>query len=147
MGGMKQGKTKHRVKSLRGRDRFDITPATARSAVANGSRLLDGLDGRSAPARRYRDLAFSIASDIGGMDNISEAERQLVRSLAGLVVLRERLDALALGGEQIDTAEYCRLVNSIRRTAATIGLEVRVVDGLPTVEEYAREVAEEGAAA
>lgn len=105
------------------RRRFEVGPAAVRSAVANGSRLLDGLDGRSAPARRYRDLTATLASDSGGRDNLTEAQFQLIRSAAGLVVLREALDAKALNGEEIDTGDYCRISNSLRRLLSTVGLD------------------------
>jgi hypothetical protein len=118
------------------RRRFEIGPAAQRSAVANGSRLLDGLDGRSAPARRYRDVAIAIAVDLGGYDNLTEAQLQLVRSAAGLTVLREGLDAKALNGERIDVAEYCRISNSLRRLLATVGLDRVPRDVTPPVEDY-----------
>jgi hypothetical protein len=118
--------------------RRPITVGTAaqRSAVANGSRLLDGLDGRSAPARRYRDIAVAIATDLGGYDSLTEAQLQLVRSAAGLTVLREALDAKALNGERIDVGEYCRISNSLRRLLSTIGLDRTSRDVTPSVSEY-----------
>ena len=126
------------------RKRFEITPSKVRSAVANGSRLLDGLDARSAPARRYRDLQHAIAQDLGGPDALTEAQLQLIRSAAGLVVLREALDAKALNGEPIDTAQYTRIANTLRRVLSTIGLQRRPRDVTPTLEEYVRERGIEG---
>lgn len=105
------------------RERLEITRSKLRSAVSNGRSLLVGIDQRSAPARRYRDVADAIASDLGGHDALSEAQLHLVRSAAGLVVMRERLDAMALNDEKIDTSEYCRLTNSLRRLLATLGLK------------------------
>jgi len=123
-------------KSMQVRDRFEIKDTKARSAIANGSRLLVGLDHRSAPARRYRDLISSIAADLGGYDSLTEAQIQLVRSAAGLVVLRERLDGKALNDERVDVAEYCRISNSLRRVLQTIGLQRVLRNVTPTVEEY-----------
>lgn len=37
--------------------------------------------------------------------------------------MRERLDAMALNDEKIDTSEYCRLTNSLRRVLTTLGLQ------------------------
>jgi hypothetical protein len=73
----------------RRRKRITVTRATVRSAIANGSRLLDSIDARSAPARRYRDLQDDIARDLG--DDLTTTQLQLVRSAAGLVCLREAL--------------------------------------------------------
>jgi hypothetical protein len=39
---------------------------TTRSRITNGKQMLAGIDGRSAEARRYRDLAMSFADDLGG---------------------------------------------------------------------------------
>ena len=49
----------------------------------------------------------------------------MVRSVAGLVVLRERLDTKVVNGEQVNTAVYRRLTNATRRVATTLGLEAR----------------------
>lgn len=38
---------------------------TVRSRVTNGAKMIAGVDGRSADARRYRDLAMSFADDCG----------------------------------------------------------------------------------
>jgi hypothetical protein len=48
-----------------------------RSAVSNGTRLfcVDGLDGRSQTARRFRDLVEAIGNDLGGVNHLSEGAR------------------------------------------------------------------------
>ena len=57
-----------------------------RSRIANGSALLDGIDGRSAKARRFRDVLAEIVSDLGGADRLSEGQRQIARRCAMLSV-------------------------------------------------------------
>ena len=42
----------------------------ARSAVTNHKDLLPGLDGRSASARRFRDLVNGFVSDMGGIAEV-----------------------------------------------------------------------------
>jgi len=121
---------------MRDRRRFEIRDTKARSAIANGTRLLVNLDHRSAPARRYRDLISAVSADLGGYDRLTEAQIQLVRSAAGLVVLRERLDQKSLNDERIDVAEYCRISNSLRRVLQTIGLQRAARNVTPTVEDY-----------
>jgi hypothetical protein len=72
----------------------------ARSRISNGSDLLPGIDGRSATARRYRDVLFALTSDSGGADNMSEARLQLCRRFAAASVLAEQMEAkLANGGK------------------------------------------------
>jgi hypothetical protein len=76
--------------------------------------VLEGIDGRSHVARGYAEVAGAIAVDLGGEDHLTELRRHLVRSVAGLVVLREDLDAKAVNGERVNTAQYWRLANSTR---------------------------------
>jgi hypothetical protein len=50
------------------------------------------VDGRSVTARRFKDLYEDIAADLGGLDQLSEGQRQLIRraehELHRLVVTR-----------------------------------------------------------
>lgn len=48
---------------------------TLRSRLSNGSKLLPMTDGRSATARRFKDLVEDIAADLGGKENLSEGQR------------------------------------------------------------------------
>lgn len=118
------------------RHKITVAERRIRSAVTNGRRLIEGLDARSAPARRYRDLQSAMAADLGGLDYLTEAQLQLVRSAAGLVMLRERLDSKALNGEPIHTATYCRICNSLRRVLSTVGLKRVAKDITPTLAQY-----------
>jgi hypothetical protein len=56
---------------------------TTRSAVSNRSRLLDGVDGRTASARRYRDLCRAFEEELGG--SLTEVELGLVKQAATLI--------------------------------------------------------------
>jgi hypothetical protein len=91
--------------------------------VANGSRILEGIDGRTAVARRYAEVAAGIAVDLGGEDNLTELQKHLIRSVSGMVVLRERLDAKAVNGEAVNSATYCRLSNATRKDRGLAWLE------------------------
>ncbi len=46
--------------------------AMGRSKLSNGKKLLPLTDGRSATARRFKDLVGDIAADLGGRDRLSE---------------------------------------------------------------------------
>src|SRR6267143_2122574 len=70
-------------------------PRRTRSKVANG-RLLPMTDGRSATARRFKDLVFDIAADLGGVANLPTAEMQLIRRASMLSAECERQEALAV---------------------------------------------------
>jgi hypothetical protein len=67
----------------------------ARSRVGNGKTLLPMVDGRSATARRFKDLVEDIAADLGGQDHLSEGQRQLIRRAAMLSAECERMEAMA----------------------------------------------------
>ena len=55
-----------------------------KSRVTNGSKLLPLADGRSVTARRFRDIFEQVCGDLGGIEHLSEAERQLARRAAAL---------------------------------------------------------------
>jgi hypothetical protein len=63
-----------------------------RSRVTNGSSLFAVGPQTSAYARRLRDILGEIISDLGGPDELSEAERQLARRAASLSVACEKLE-------------------------------------------------------
>jgi hypothetical protein len=94
--------------------------------LQRGERLL--ADNRSKWARRYRDLLAAHLSDLGGPDNVSEAERSIVRRASVLEVALEQLEAkFAQAGEasaeQIDL--YGRTAGNLRRLLESVGLQRR----------------------
>ncbi len=90
-------------------------PPTTRSAISNGSRILEGIDGRSTGARRFKDLIESFSRDMGGIERLSEAEQTLVRQAASLTMRAEQLQSAIVRGEAIDPDELIRLSNTARR--------------------------------
>ena len=76
-----------------------IMTATSKSKVSNGTRLLAGVDGRSATFRRFRDL---VADLIREQDrDLSISEIGLIRSAAALLVRSEELQAAAVRNEDL----------------------------------------------
>lgn len=106
-------------------------PHTARSRVSNGSRILEGIDGRSAQARRFRDVLAEIVSDLGGPDLLSEGQRQLARRCAMLAVECEKLEALGVAGKAIDLEKYGQLTDRIGRAFQRLGLRRTARDVTP----------------
>ena len=102
-----------------------------RSRVTNDNALLAGVDGRSAIARRFRDVVDAIISDMGGDDSISEGQRQLARRASALSVLCEQIEAKMANGGPIDANDYVRLVNALNRVLGSIGLKRRMKDVTP----------------
>jgi hypothetical protein len=110
----------------------------ARSRVGNGKTLLPMSDGRSATARRFRDIYEDVAADLGGLDFLSEGQKQLIRRAALLSAECERQESLAARGERLPNGEimwkenadflfdidrYVVMTNSLRRVLETIGLK------------------------
>ena len=108
----------------------------SRSSVSNGNKLLAGVDGRTAAARRFRDVIEDLTADLGGPELLSEAERQLVRRAAALSVDCEAAEAVMAQGGNLDMATYSTACNTLRRLLTTLGLERRQRDVTPDPLEY-----------
>jgi hypothetical protein len=109
------------------------------SAVTNGKRLFDGVDGRNPWVRRARDLIRGHTQDLGGPDNASAAERSIVRRAAVITTELEQLEArFALAGiaNPDDLALYFQGANNLRRLLGSIGLRRRARDVTPTLAQY-----------
>jgi hypothetical protein len=91
---------------------------TNRSAVTNGSRLLEGIDGRSPAARRYRDLIHLYESEVGG--ELTEIERGLIKQAAALSLRSEQLQGAVVRGEDVDNDTLIRLSGEARRILASL---------------------------
>jgi hypothetical protein len=101
-------------------------PSRARSAVTNHKDLLPNLDGRSATARRFRDLVNAFVADMGGLD----------RRLAATTVQAEMLEARMVNGDAIDIATLCTLASTTVRLSQRLGLERRARNVMPSVGQY-----------
>jgi len=116
--------------------------AQARSRVSNGADILPGVDGRSGLARRYRDIASAIAADQGGADRLSEARLQLVRRFAAAACLAEGMEAKLALGEEIDIAQHALLCSSLVRLGQRIGIDRRLRNITPSVNDYLEAIAD-----
>src|SRR5262249_52536918 len=116
--------------SRAGRKRPEVTLRKLRSAITNGSSVLADIDHRSAWMRRLRDLIQLHMSDLGGDDNVSEAERSLVRRASMLELQCELLEqrfAPAEGGAATSAqlADYQRAAGTLRRLVTSLGRQRR----------------------
>src|SRR5260221_12582124 len=112
-------------------DRLAIAglPRQQRARITNGSAYLDGIDGRTAEARRFRDVLGQIISDLGGADLLSEGQRQLARRCALLSVELEKFEARGVRGEEIDLELFGTLTDRLGRTLQRLGLRRWALDG------------------
>lgn len=113
---------------------------TNRSRVTNGSHIHAGeVDGRSAAARRFRDVLSEICSDLGGSESLSEAQRQLARRAALMSVEAEKMEAAAVAGEAFDLDAFGSLSDRLGRCLNRLGLK-RIARELhsPIVDHFSR---------
>jgi hypothetical protein len=107
----------------------------SRSKVTNGHSLFVEADGRSAWARRCKDLFEAHVSDLGGVERLSEAKKQLVRRCATLEIELERMEGELAEGKPVDLDIYGRATGNLRRILESIGLDRVSKDVTPTLAE------------
>ena len=96
---------------------------------------LDHLDGRTTAARAARDLMADIESDLGGSDQVSAAEKQIIQRAAITGAILESMEAEWLAGGQIDMGVYVPLANLQRRHLEAVGLK-RQPKPVETLQQY-----------
>ena len=109
-----------------------------KSRITNGRDLLPDIDGRSALARRYRDICSAILIDQGGVDQCSESRKQLIRRFAAAAVLAEQMESRLANGEQIDVQRHATLSSTLVRLAQRIGVNRRAKLISPTLSDMLR---------
>jgi hypothetical protein len=113
----------------------DNMPARTRSRIANGSVFIDHVDGRSALARRFRDVLGQLISDAGG--DPSQAQDLLMRRASTLAVWCDIAESkMVRGDEDLPVERYCLAVNAMRRLLADLGIRREPRDISPTLEAY-----------
>ena len=107
-----------------------------RARVSNGTLFdPDAVDGRSAAARRYRDVVADLTAHLGGSP--SSAEQLLLRRAATLAVWAEAAETAMIAGEKdLDVAAFTTSVNALRRILADVGLTARMHDVTPSLHKY-----------
>jgi len=105
------------------------------------------VDGRTREARLYGQAVADVVSDLGGDDNVSRAELELVRRAAGLSVLAALAESKLLTGEETDIGELVSVGNAQRRILATLGLQRRSRDVTPDLSDWIKAKEREKAAA
>jgi hypothetical protein len=118
-------------------------PSKQRSRVTNNAALLPDIDGRSALARRFKDIASQILVDQGGAARCSESRTQLVRR-------GRRLFGRADGEPshqrwRIDIQAHALLCSTLARLGSRIGLGRIAKDITPSLAEYLSRKSDEGA--
>lgn len=111
----------------------------ALSRTTNVQKAIDGADGRSSYMRRWRDIQAAHTSDLGGIDQCSQAVQTIVRRIATLSVQLEAYDAKFADAGIAEPGEldlYSRISNTLRRHLETIGLKRVAKDITPHLADY-----------
>ena len=98
-------------------------PKKQRSAVTNGRRVFVEGDGNSAWARRYKDLCAEHASDLGGLEGLSQGQQALIRRASTLSVQLEAMEGQLSEGLTVDLDLYGRLTGHQARVLQALGLQ------------------------
>ena len=77
--------------------------------------MLAGVDGRSASARRFRDLVADLTTEHAGDRDLSTAETGAIRQAAALLLRAEQLQVAIVKGETVDSDTLIRLSGEARR--------------------------------
>jgi hypothetical protein len=131
----------NRAKSQEVRPPVTARPAATRSAITNGRLFaVATADGRSAWARRYRDLLAIHVGDAGGEAVVSGGELAIIRRATRIELEMEMLDAKAAEAGKAASAEdlylYFTGSNSMRRLFESVGLKRVARDVTPTLSDY-----------
>ena len=116
-------------------------PPTVRSRSTNDHLFIFGLDGRTAEARRVRDLIATMVDALGGKESATDEEKSLAREAAFAIASSERTQARILRGEEVDLKEASRLANIAARYRKDIRARQKAKGKAPsttmTLAEYA----------
>lgn len=107
-------------------------PQTQFSSGMQAGRL-QGVDGRTWAARRYRELVGAMASDLGG--DLTAACTAIVCRAATLVTWCEQQESEFAKTGEMDVAQFTTATNTLRRLLSDIGLERKAKD-VPSLQQY-----------
>jgi hypothetical protein len=108
-------------------------------AVLPQLQTIASLDQRTGPAKLFKRLIANIETDLGGHDELSEIEMQLVEAYAGSSVLLANLNAKIALGEDISAGEHALIASTMVRLAGKLGLRRRPRDVTPNLDDLLRE--------
>src|SRR5215813_5696679 len=97
---------------------------------------LKGLGRRSPAYRATKQLIAEIEADLGGAENLTATERQMVQHGAVLGAIAQDYEARYLMGRQPDLNLLCRVLKAQRSCFDAIGYRRRQRDVTPTLEHF-----------
>jgi hypothetical protein len=89
---------------------------------------LDALDGRTAAYVAARKLVETMSRDLGGADQLSEGERQLVQRVALVGAIVSDFETKWVAGQKIELGDYLQACRTQCRLLSSLGLQRRSRD-------------------
>jgi hypothetical protein len=117
--------------------RTQVAAPSQRARVSNGTVLLAVGDNRSVWCRRVKDLIAAHIADLGGPEQVSEAERSIVRRISTLTCELEALEVVFAANGQASERQldlYSRVSSTVRRLLEAIGIKTRKPKQLSVIE-------------
>lgn len=109
--------------------------------VMGGISSIQALDKRTRSFKRYSVIVGAVLADMGGTENVSEIQRQLIAKFATLALQLEAMEAAAIEGNEIDLDLFGRCAGHLRRIAEALGINRIPRDVTPSVAEYVADAA------
>jgi hypothetical protein len=103
-------------------------PKKRRKHVASKLQLLtrEQLDGRTNAAKFLNQLVTEIEADLGGREQLSNIERQLIEAFAGSCVTMQHLNTMLALGKEVDLSQHAAAVGAMVRVASRLGIQRRM---------------------
>jgi hypothetical protein len=90
----------------------------------------------SSAARRFKALIDRMVNDLGGMDDLTAGQAQLIKRCAMLSVQCELMETQAIEGADLNTVVYGQLTGHLARTLSVLGLKREARDITPALHAY-----------
>ena len=124
------------------RPQVALPPMQARTRLGTGSSAVANVDGRTHGGRRFRELAADLAHHLGGSP--TPPQQAIIQRAAALIIWCEGQETALANGADFDVAAFTTAANSLRRLLADLGLDRRLKDVTPSLEQFlAAKVAEQ----
>ncbi|WP_303810173.1 hypothetical protein [Sandarakinorhabdus limnophila] len=106
----------------------------ARTRLGNGTSPIANVDGRTHGGRRFRELAADLAHHLGGSP--TPPQQAIIQRAAALIIWCEGQETALANGADFDVAAFTTAANSLRRLLADLGLDRRLKDVTPSLEQF-----------
>jgi hypothetical protein len=80
------------------------------------------LDLRTRAVKHFDAVARGLTEDLGGLDQLSTVQRELISAFAGIAVHVAGMNVRLLAGEKVDIGIHAGAINTLVRTAAKVGI-------------------------